>query len=98
MEMVEQQVFEQILAVDHEHGLHARPADLFVRCSNQFTSSIYLYNLTRNVDKKANAKGILGVLSLGVRKGDVIKIVAEGDDGAQAIEALTALVRSNFQE
>jgi len=98
MEMVEQKVFEQIIAVEHEHGLHARPADLFVRCSNQFSASIYLYNLTRNSDKKANAKGILGVLSLGVRKGDLIKIVAEGEDGAQAIEALTDLIRSNFQE
>ncbi len=98
MEMVEQQVFEQIIAVEHEHGLHARPADLFVRCSNQFSASIYLYNLTRKSKKKANAKGILGVLSLGVRKGDVIKIIAEGEDGAQAVEALTALIRSNFQE
>lgn len=98
MEMVEQQVFEQIIVVEHEHGLHARPADLFVRCSNQFSASIYLYNLTRNGEKKANAKGILGVLSLGVRKGDVVRIIAEGEDGAQAIEALTALIRSNFQE
>ncbi len=89
---------ETTLIVQHEHGLHARPADLFVRCANTFKSSISVSNLTRNTEKKANAKGILGILSIGVHGGDSVHIVATGEDSQQAIAALTRLIESNFED
>ncbi len=89
---------EALLTVTHEHGLHARPADLFVRCANKFQSTITAYNQTKNPEKKANAKSILGVLSIGVRGGDQVRLVADGPDGDLALEALTQLIESNFAE
>lgn len=94
----ENQTIETILIVKHEHGLHARPADLFVRCANSFKCSIEIYNLTRNDSKKANAKSILGILSIGVHGQDSIRIVACGIDSQQAVDALTQLVETNFEE
>lgn len=89
---------ENTITVQHEHGLHARPADLFVRCANTFQSTIHVFNLTRNPEKKANAKSILGILSIGVRHGDEVRIAATGNDAAQAVAALQGLIEKNFEE
>ncbi len=90
-------VFQTTLIVRHQHGLHARPADLFVRKANEFQSTIEVMNLTRP-SKKVNAKSILGILALGVHSGDSIEIRANGQDGAAAIDALATLVNGNFGE
>lgn len=89
---------EVILTLKNEQGLHARPADLFVRCANAFSADIVAYNQTRNASKKANAKSILGILSIGVRGGDALRIIATGQDCKEAIAALTELIQSNFKE
>ena len=83
------------LIVNSEQGLHARPADLFIRIANQFSCDIKVKNLTAGSDF-VNAKSILRVLSLGVYNGHVIQIHAEGTDELQAIEGISALVNDNF--
>lgn len=83
------------LIINSEQGLHARPADLFIRTVNQFSCDIKVKNLTTCSDF-VNAKSILRVLSLGVYKGHTILVQAEGTDELQAIEGISALVKSNF--
>ena len=89
---------ELSIVVNSEHGLHARPADLFVRTANKFTSAIKLSNETKSPAKKANAKSILGVLSSGVHSGDTVHIYADGEDAEEAVAALKELIESNFGE
>ncbi len=89
---------ELSIVVNSEHGLHARPADLFVRCANSFKSTIKLANETKNPAKKANAKSILGVLSSGVHCGDTVHIYADGEDAEAAVAAIRELIESNFGE
>jgi len=78
-------------------GLHARPAALFVKLASVFTSEILICNLSSS-GKWVNAKSILGLLTCGVKQGDQIEIKAEGTDEDIAVEALEALVRSDFEE
>lgn len=85
------------LLVQHEVGLHARPAALFVQEAMKFDSKITLRNLTAGGDDWENAKSILGVLSLGVNKDHVVEVRAEGPDEAEAIAALKELVISDFK-
>ncbi|MFQ6102395.1 MAG: HPr family phosphocarrier protein [Anaerolineae bacterium] len=85
---------EITLTVNHEVGLHARPAALFVQTAKQFNCSI---KVTHD-EKEANAKSILSVLALGVEQGAVITISTKGKDADQALEALEALIESNFGE
>jgi phosphocarrier protein len=85
------------IIVRHQHGLHARPADLFVRKANEFQAMIEISNLSRQ-SRKVNAKSILGILGLGVHSGDSIEISASGTDSAAAVDALTTLVNGNFGE
>ncbi len=78
-------------------GLHARPAALFVKLANKFSSNITLCNVSTS-SKWANAKSILSVLTCGVKQGDKIEVQAEGADESEAVEALEKLVASNFAE
>ena len=48
--------------------------------------------------RKINAKSLLGVLSLGIVGGTDIRIIADGADEEDAVEALVALVQSGFAD
>ena len=85
---------EITLTVHNKVGLHARPAALFVQTAKQFNCDVKV----THGEREANAKSILGVLTLGVNQGAVITIRAEGEEADQALAALEALVESNFGE
>lgn len=85
---------EITLVVEHQVGLHARPAALFVQTAKKFKSDI----LVRKDDREVNAKSILSILTLGANQGAVITIKANGEDEEAALQALQELVESNFGE
>jgi len=76
-------------------GLHARPAALFVKLSNEFRADIRIRNLS-DPGEWVNAKSILSLLTAAVKQNDRIEIQAEGADEEAAVEKLEALVRSDF--
>ena len=49
-------------------------------------------------ERRVNAKSLLGVLSLGIVKGTTINIIADGADEDAAIETLSELIDSDFNE
>lgn len=83
------------ITVKTAEGLHARPATLFCSLAGSFSSDIQIKNLNRD-SEFVNAKSILKVLTLGVSKGHEIEVQAEGEDEESAIEAIKALVETNF--
>ena len=91
---------ESKVIVNNKVGLHARPASLFVQEAAKFSSDINVYcqDPQSKEDRNANAKSILGVLTLGVFQGTEITITANGDDEEAAVDALVALVKDNFGE
>ena len=80
--------------VNNQVGLHARPATFFIQKANEFKSSIWV----EKDERRVNAKSLLGVLSLGIVKGTPIKLIADGPDEKEAVEALAALIDSGFGE
>ena len=84
----------QDITVENQVGLHARPATFFIQKANEFKSSIWV----EKEERRANAKSLLGVLSLGITGGTDIKILADGQDEQEAVDALTKLVVSGFAE
>lgn len=80
--------------VNHQVGLHARPATFFIQKANEFKSSIWV----EKDERRVNAKSLLGVLSLGIVKGTAINLIADGADEKEAVDALVALIDSNFGE
>ena len=62
-------------------SLEARTAALFVQTAGKFQSVIKI----RMNDKEANAKSIMGMISLGILEGQTITITADGADEDKAI-------------
>ncbi|MDK2918141.1 MAG: phosphocarrier protein HPr [Candidatus Petromonas sp.] len=85
---------EKTVKILNESGLHARPAALLVKTASQFKSDIKIeFN-----GIAANAKSIMNVMSMGLKKDDEIKLVIEGPDAEEAMKALVELIESKFNE
>jgi phosphotransferase system HPr (HPr) family protein len=69
-------------------ALHARPAATFVKTALRFRSRV----IVGANGKAADAKSILAVLALGAQGGTVLELSADGDDAADALDALSELV------
>ena len=78
--------------VTDPEGLHARPAGILVKKAAEFQSKIMI----DKAGKAADAKRILGVMGLGVKKGEEVTITAEGEDEETAIVALEAFFKENL--
>lgn len=85
------------IVVQHEVGLHARPAAQFVKLAASYGANIQVENLTKNTDP-VNAKSLISILSINVVKDDIIRIMAEGENEQEALEALLNLIEGNFGE
>ena len=80
--------------INNDVGLHARPAALFVKEANKFSSNIYIEYKGR----KINGKSVIGVMSLGAFGGEEITISANGIDEKKALETLTELVEEGMKD
>ena len=74
--------------VKNESGLGARAAAHFVQCANEFLSDIFIEKDT----KRVNAKSIIGVMSLGLEKGESIFLVIDGPDEEDSMKKLVQLI------
>ena len=61
---------------------------MFIQTANKFSSRISLIK----DNKVANAKSIMGVISLGVVDGEHISLSAEGDDAESAVAELASFL------
>lgn len=82
------QTAEVFVTVLLDAGLHARPAARFVQTASQFAANVTVEFGARS----ASAKSIMGVLSLGVRKGATMRLKAEGPDAQTALTTLVSLL------
>lgn len=80
--------------LQNENGLHARPAGELVRLVSTFKSDV---SLTVN-DKKINAKSILAIMSLGIKKGSEIEIECNGEDEEEAINKIIDAINNKIKE
>lgn len=80
--------------IQHPVGLHARPATLFVEAATRHPGTVRIRKGAREV----NAKSLLSVLSLGVKQGDGVTLLADGDGAADILKNLKELIESNFGE
>ena len=81
-------VKEKKVIITNKTGLHARPAAQFVQKAGKFDSKIEIIF----EEKEVNAKSIMGVMSLGVGKGNEITVKAEGEDADEAVEELVDFI------
>jgi len=85
---------ERIITVSNRAGIHARPAAVLVHAAKDFKSHVYL----EKGNDRINAKSIMGILTLAAAYKTEIKIIAEGEDEKEAVETITRLFESKFEE
>jgi phosphocarrier protein len=77
-------------------GLHARPAVKLTKLAKQFEAAVRVRVGTGA--EWVNAKSPNRVMKLKARHGETVWFEAEGPDAVDAVDALVALVRRNFDE
>ena len=85
---------EKLTVILNRAGIHARPAALILQTAGKFKSRITL----KKGDDSINGKSIMGIITLGAGYETEIRIIAEGEDEAEAVEAIDRLFRNRFEE
>jgi phosphocarrier protein HPr len=87
-------VLVRVVIICNMRGLHARAAAKFVALAERFDASVDVVKDGQAV----SSRSIMGLMMLGAGQGTPIELRAEGWDAKEAMEALTALVESGFNE
>ena len=85
---------ERNVTIVNRLGLHARAAARLVTLASKFRAEIRV----RRNGREVSGKSIMGVMMLAAAQGSTISLIAEGDDAAQALDELTALIADRFGE
>ena len=91
--MSEQKLTRTVI-VTNPQGLHARPADMFVKTALRYQSRIEVVKDSERVD----GKSILSMLTLAAMEGTKLSLEATGADAQSALDALVELFVSNFAD
>lgn len=81
---------EQKVVFTCEDALQMKAVAVLIQKASAFKSTIYL---VRN-GRRANAKSLLGVMSLGIENGAEIEISADGVDAKEAADALVSYLNN----
>ncbi|HOJ42655.1 MAG TPA: HPr family phosphocarrier protein [Syntrophorhabdaceae bacterium] len=85
---------EGTFVIKNRLGLHARPAALFVKKANEFSSDVWV----EKDGTRVNGKSIMGLLMLACPLGSSIKLEINGEDETEALKALGKLIEDGFYE
>jgi phosphocarrier protein len=75
-------------------GLESKMAARLIQKASSYEANIWI----QKDERKANAKSLLGLLSLGISPGDKITIITDGRDESTALTELEAFANSGMTE
>ena len=87
-------MLKQTTTIINKLGLHARASAKLTKIAGAFPCQVWLSKGERRV----NAKSIMGVMMLAAGIGSEIEIETDGDQEAQAMDALLTLLADKFGE
>ena len=82
------------VVINNPTGLHLRPAGNLCKEAVKYKSKI-TFNYRNN---NTNAKSVLSVLAAGVKQGESIELVIEGDDEEEAMENMVRVIEEGLGE
>lgn len=77
--------------ITDEVGIHARPATLLAKKAKEMSATITLVNKD---GKSAEAKKLMAVMGLGIKKGETVTVNVEGENE----DAIAAEMETFFKE
>ncbi|MGN0435928.1 MAG: HPr family phosphocarrier protein [Wujia sp.] len=78
--------------ITDEVGIHARPAGLLAKKAKEYSSRITV----EKAGKSAEAQKLMALMGLGVKKGETVTVVVEGDDEDVAAAEIEAFFQENL--
>jgi phosphocarrier protein HPr len=87
-------MLQKDVVIINKLGLHARASAKFTQLASSFKCEVMLSRNSRRV----NAKSIMGVMMLAAAKGTTIVIETNGEDEAEAMQAIQNLINDYFGE
>lgn len=78
--------------IQDELGIHARPAGMLAKAAAAYKSVVTIDNGT----KKADAKRLMAIMSMGVKKGHTVTVTVEGEDEDAAVAAMEEFFKTNL--
>lgn len=75
-------------------GIHARPAAEIAKMSAKYKCKVIL----EVNEKKVDARSVLMMMSMGAKKGSLLKLNVEGEDEETLFVELSQYIESNFYE
>ncbi|MFO8115036.1 MAG: HPr family phosphocarrier protein [Halorubrum sp.] len=88
---------ERTVTVVPEAGLHARPASKLVQTANRFDADVSIGRAADGDDGLVRADSMLSVSGLNVGHGESVRVVAEGADAADALDAVCDLLATEVE-
>jgi len=85
---------EKLVTIKNRAGIHARPAAMLVQTAGRFAARVYL----EKDGERINGKSIMGIITLGATYNTPIRIIADGADEREAVDALVRLFENKFEE
>ena len=82
------------VTVENKLGLHARPAAMLVRKVMGYNSDVFI----EKDGEKVSAKSIMGIMGFAACKGTSLKVIADGPDAEEALQAVKGLFKDKFGE
>ena len=79
--------------ITDELGIHARPAGQLVQLAGSFACNLRIINAQ---GEQCDLRFVFKLLSLGIRHGDRVTVVADGEDEIKAIAALQVFFQENL--
>lgn len=81
---------EDVVIFECENDLQMKAVAVLVQKASEFKSTVYISIAGR----RANAKSLLGVMSVGIENGSEIGITADGVDAEEAVKALAEYLKN----
>lgn len=78
-----------------KYGFHLRPAQVMAEKMGAFVSDVAV---KKSDGIEADAKSLLGLMSLGLNNGQTVEVTVGGEDEQSAMQAVEELFRTNFGE
>ena len=80
---------ERLITVTAQAGLHARPAAEFVRLASEYAGSVRVQTADRG---PIDGASILGIMTLGVERGESIVVSVDGPDAEAVLDRLARIL------
>ena len=85
---------QQTVTIENQLGLHARAATNLTQLCRRFDA----HNELQQEGKTADASSVLALLMLASSKGKDVEVITSGPQAQSALQAVTELIQSGFEE